>query len=855
MPPAVQVVLAVVWPSWQRLATDDEFGWEVHLPAECEVEAGLVAEEIPRAWYAIGHDDGQWYLLVDLAEAEADGDFRVHRVDHEGGDRVGAGRRLSTLLGELRPLSAHLVFPDADADPGVPGDEPVVDAHTLVHADPNDLLPLLDHVTSVETRLAADVYRTSADRHRAAGLVTRRQLLTMDAARWGANDLARAIAAVPIPDAPAETWTVEWACGARLDSRVRARFDVGGSQVTAVVQDRPVLVTLSGATLHVHDLATGAAVVEAELKSTQEFQALAVTESDGRWIVVTGAECTGWCDRNGCGGRCGGLVQRWNLTDGTAIGDPLTGHLGSTKAVAVARVAGEQVIVSGGGDRVLRMWDLRTGAPLGTPTAERPEIDEPGAITAIAVGEAAGRPIAVTGAQDGTGLVWDLESGGTLGPALTTDDPDRVDAWISSAAIASIDGRPTVVTSGDDEVRLWDPQTGEQLGDALGDGCVKSALAEIDGRSVIVTAHSGGVVSVWDASDRHAVGRPVSVSADSRGFVDRVTTAVVSGRVVALVGTHRHTFVVDLGADSTPVAGPRRGHDREILDVAAGETDSGAYLVTGGGDGSARVWDLADGTELCPPLIGHLIRVDSVATTILDDRPAVVTSDGARLRVWDPSTGELTRTVRVNRRGSGHRVLNVSTTEHNGRPVALTAGNDGRVLGWNLDDGTPAGLPPLTGHAEYIRAALPMTVGGRRVVAVDDGATVRIQDPESGETTRTLRYEHKVEHLTVIASPVRPLVITALHNTLHVRDPETGEHVGSVDTGDRVRAISATEIDGHPLVVTTGDRRTIRLWNATTCRQVGTTLTVPEEIGALALLPDGRLAIAFGPGIALLSMR
>ncbi|MFI6286046.1 WD40 repeat domain-containing protein [Streptomyces sp. NPDC051018] len=855
VPPPVQTFLALVWPPWQRLATDDEYGWEVHLPAHGEVEAGLVEEETPRAWYAIGHHEGQWYLLVDLAEA--DDDFHVHWVDHEGGDRVGAGgRRLSTVLAELRVVTDHFDFPRAGPRPS--GDETGIDAHTLVHADPDELLPLLDDVTSAGGRLAAGVYRTSADRHRGSNLATRRQLLTMDAARWGASDLARAIAAVPVTDAPADTWTVDWATGARLDVRVRARFDVGGSQVTAVVQGRPVLVTLDGSTLHVHDLATGAVVVEARLKSKQGFKALAVTESDGRWIAVTGAECTGWCDDDGCGGDCGGLVQRWNLADGTPIGEPLTGHLGSVQAVAVAVVAGEQVIVSGGGDRTLRMWDLRTGAPLGTPAAEPPDIDEPGAIAAIAVGEAGGRPIAITGTSGGTGLVWDLESGGTPGPALTTDDPDRVDAWISSAAISRLDGRPTVVTSGDDEVRLWDPLTGKQIGDAIGDGCVTSAVAEIDGRGVIVTASYRGVISAWDPRDRRVVRGPVPVFADSGGLVDSLTTAVVSGRLVALVGTYKHTFVVDLNAAPDTVRGtrgqgPRRGHTDQILDVASGETDSGAYLVTGGDDGSARVWDPVDGTELCAPLTGHSGRVEGVAAARVGDRAAAVTADDEKLQVWDPFTGELMRTVSVGESEYGHEVLRMSATEHGGRAVGLTAGYDGRVLGWDLDDGAPAGLPPLTGHADYIGAVLPVTVGGRRVVAVDDGDTVRIWDLESGGTTRALRHESGVQHMAVIASPVRPLVLTSLHDTLHVWDPATGEHMGSVDTGVTVCAMSAAEIDGRPLVATGSSGRTVRLWDAMTCRQVGSTLTVPEEIGAVALTPGGRLAVAFGPDIALLS--
>ncbi|MFF0445288.1 hypothetical protein ACFYT4_02525 [Streptomyces sp. NPDC004609] len=60
-------------------------------------------------------------------------------------------------------------------------------------------------------------------------------------------------------------------------------------------------------------------------------------------------------------------------------------------------------------------------------------------------------------------------------------------------------------------------------------------------------------------------------------------------------------------------------------------------------------------------------------------------------------------------------------------------------------------------------------------------------------------------------------------------------------------------IDGRPRVAIGGYRRTVGLRDAATYRQEGSPLTVPEEIGAVALPPGGRLAVAFGADIALLS--
>ncbi|MBC6461579.1 ankyrin repeat domain-containing protein [Actinomadura sp. HBU206391] len=108
VPPSVQALLAVTWPEEQSLRRNDEFEWEVGLPAGGEAEAGLVVED--RAWYTVGYDEGQWYLLVDLAEAATTSDPLIYRVDHEGRQPVPRGDRLSEVLSDLKWSTAAIEF-------------------------------------------------------------------------------------------------------------------------------------------------------------------------------------------------------------------------------------------------------------------------------------------------------------------------------------------------------------------------------------------------------------------------------------------------------------------------------------------------------------------------------------------------------------------------------------------------------------------------------------------------------------------------------------------------------------------------------------------------------------------------
>ena len=517
-----------------------------------------------------------------------------------------------------------------------------------------------------------------------------------------------------------------------------------------------------------------------------------------------------------------GTVRLWDLRAGRALSVPLGGYNGEVTALAVGDVDGTPVAVSSGGG-ALQMWDLRTGTTRTTPLPDRRFV-----VTALAVGEVEGTPVAV-GSSGGRVRVWDLKTG------VPRRRPLRIGLHaVTALAVSGVDGTPVAVGSlSDGKVLMWNLKTGEAHRRYTG-WVAALAVGEVDGISVVVSGGLDGTVRLWDL--RALWKRPAEAArgAPLRGHTGMVTAlaaAEVDGTPVAVSGGRDGTVRLwNLRAGAARGAPP--SYPTEIAALAAGEVDGTPVAVSGGHDATVRLWDLHTGAAhekpLYPGRVRRLLPLPRntwlflpVAVGKVTGTPVAVSSIYSTMRVWDLKTGVPRRRPLRIRLSAALRIrlpaAALAVSEVDGIPVAVSGGLDGTMQVWDLREGKARG-EPLRRHNFGVAALAVAEVDGTPV-AVSGGldGTVRVWDLREGKARGAPLLGHSggVTALAVAEVDGTPVAVSGgLDGTVRVWDLREGKARGEPLRGHaaKVTALAVWQVDGTPVTVSGDDSGAISLW-------------------------------------------
>ncbi|SDD06468.1 Hsp70 family protein [Glycomyces harbinensis] len=302
------------------------------------------------------------------------------------------------------------------------------------------------------------------------------------------------------------------------------------------------------------------------------------------------------------------------LGDQTAAMD--AAHVGAVTQVRTGQVDGVPVAVSAGDDKLVRVWDLETGAEIGAFRGHKDVIDH------LSVFEYEGRWVAFS--RDATTeAVWYLDDPenpintrestyDTIYWAGVRDDTpvyitdyevkqlftgavlgDVTLAYGDFNVLTGIGGDLHQVGVSENSVFVSDLATGEPVGgtfDQLTIDVSAFTAGTAAGRALGVTATGDGSIQAWDLTTAEPYGTP---GMELLQQVYEVGLTELDGKAVAVVRGNRGMSVFDLetGAQMGEAFAPHTGAG-EVLTAAIGAVDGHPVVVIGTGDGLVEVWSL-----------------------------------------------------------------------------------------------------------------------------------------------------------------------------------------------------------------------------------------------------------------------
>ncbi|WP_262386905.1 caspase family protein [Streptomyces sp. TRM49041] len=262
-----------------------------------------------------------------------------------------------------------------------------------------------------------------------------------------------------------------------------------------------------------------------------------------------------------------------------------------------------------------------------------------------------------------------------------------------------------------------------------------------------------------------------------------------------------------------------------VTAVAIGELGDYTVALTGGEDGTVRVWDLSAGQQYGPPLTGHTNSVEAIEVGAIDGRPVVLTaSQDGTARLWDlVGRRQLGCDLAVHRR----TVRDAALGELDGRPVAVTGGEDKAVYVWDLSevlDGGDARIDgsPLVGPSGSVSAVCLGKVEDRTVALVGDesgmlGLWDLAERRQLGESVSAHRHflRSGVASAAIGEFNGRTVALTAGVYEARLWDLRTLRQLGHPLRGhvDDFTAAALTDRGDASLAVTVSDDRTARIWD------------------------------------------
>jgi WD40 repeat protein len=537
-------------------------------------------------------------------------------------------------------------------------------------------------------------------------------------------------------------------------------------------------------------------------------------------------------------------IRIWDVASGQLC-KVLRGHGSAVRSCTFSPDG--QSIVSGGEDQSIRVWDVQGYQETRVLHAKVLTGHADGVLSARFSRD--GQQI-VTASRDRTAALWDASTGKPL--RRFQEGHEYLVSW----AAFFPDGRRLATGAGDNSVRIWDLTAGTQLGIFAPVGRVGALAISPDG-NLLATTSPYTEIKIYDTKSAKLITQLV-------GHTSEVSALSFSPTSERLASGDEEGKVLVWQRDKSSLAWNCEhnllGHTGSITGLRFAA--SGMRLVVGSGDHTCGQWDLSTGEEL-----PHLVLKHPEWVSWLDISPdgsrVLTTCDDGTARFWSLSDAKQLATV-----PSPGKPFNSVGFSPDGLKAVLTAAEDKFVHVWDLSAAEGAGFgaqgaelqgqgPAANARDRFLAPLLDFKLLGGEVwsaMYAPDGRhvlTIGGNDAQLWNVdTRTavVRYSPHGAVASAALSPDGRYVATgSWDHSAKIWDTATGRAIRKLEGGHTgyINAVDFSPVQpagqaSRLELLTASDDGTARLWDAETGQPTGVIFRGhTARITAACFSPDG----------------